>query len=123
MVDSLKPVLALHLASKTIQMSDEVDERVPGSAGSSPNATQTGRVPLATMVQDANGNWAPAAKPYRPTNPMNGAAHPAWPVTDGLMAEESASSANSWVIVAAASAVAGIAMLAASRRAPAMPVV
>ena len=116
MVDSLKPVLALHLASKTIQMSDEVDERVPGSAGSSPNAAQTGRVPLATMVQDANGNWAPAAKPYRTTNPMNGAAHPAWPVTDGLMAEESASSsANSWVIVAAASAVAGIAMLAASR--------
>ena len=85
-VDSLKPVLALHLASKTIQMSDEVDERVPGSAGSSPkpnsspNAAQKGRVPLATMVQDANGNWAPAAKPYRPTNPMNGAAHPAMPV-------------------------------------------
>jgi len=128
-VDSLKPVLALHLASKTIQMSDEVDERVPGDAGSSPkpnsspNAAQAGRVPLATMVQDANGNWAPAAKPYRPTNPMNGAAHPAWPVTDGLMAEESASSASSWVIVAAASAVAGIAMLAASRRSPAMPVV
>ena len=122
MVDSLKPVLALHLASKTIQMSDEVDERVPGSAGSSPkpnsspNAAQKGRVPLATMVQDANGNWAPAAKPYRPTNPMNGAAHPAWPVSDGLMAEESASSANSWVIVAVASAVAGIAMLVSPPR-------
>ena len=77
-VDSLKPVLALHLASKTIQMSDEVDERVPGDAGSSPkpnsspNAAQAGRVPLATMVQDANGNWAPAAGQCPVARPCGG---------------------------------------------------
>lgn len=68
-------------------------------------------------------------KLLKSSNKATGAANPAWDaaqnpfLNDGyfdaksaLMAEESASSANGWMIGAAASAVAGLALLASSRR-------
>ena len=106
-MDSLKPVLALRLKDSTgkdytVQMSAAADE--------------SDKTPMATMVKDEDGNYSPAAQPYRPANPAYGASHPAYPVSDGLMAEEVSASVNSWVLAAAAAAVAGIAMLALSKR-------
>jgi hypothetical protein len=114
-VDSLKPVLALRLTNPeteqeyTVQMSAVADE----SSGT----------PLVTTVADEDGSLtykdatykaAPAA--YRPANPAY-TSHPAYPVSDGLMAEQQEASVNSWVLAAAAAAVAGLAMLALSKRA------
>jgi hypothetical protein len=107
-VDSLKPVLALRLKDSTGS-----DYTVQMSGDNGEDAKQT---PMATMVQDEEGNYSPAAQPYRPANPAYGPSHPAYPVSDGLMAEEVSASVNSWVLAAAAAAVAGIAMLALSKR-------
>ena len=62
------------------------------------NGEDAKQTPMATMVQDEEGNYSPAAQPYRPANPAYGPSHPAYPVSDGLMAEEAPASTNSWVL-------------------------
>jgi len=106
-VDSLKPVLALRLKNPdtnqdyTVQMSSVADE--------------SDKTPMVTTVKNTDGTYSQAAQPYRPANPAY-TSHPAYPVSDGLMAEQHEASVNGWILGAAAAAVAGLAMLALSTR-------
>jgi hypothetical protein len=105
-VDSLKPVLALRLTNPdtkedyTVQMSAVADE--------------SQKTPMATMKKNTDGTYSEVA-PYRPANPAY-TTHPAYPVSDGLMAEQQEAPVNSWVLAAAAAAVGGLAMLVFSTR-------